>query len=1538
MAYTRASATAGPSRLPYNPPDGSSWNITVDDEGHLASPNLSSKVSDRRNRSVSFQPPDYASTPNTSRHRRKHSGGSHYSVHLTPPLRTNKQKAVIRKSLTGENVLGMNINNRAEILADVAGDCLVTLVKSALSPDTNKRRRSSVNDEVKQAWDGFFGIRQSYFFPPHSPPFPSYDDTLHSLHLNIQNTLNAQILARAVALSNLATFVWIISRPDEAGISFPNLDIDEENDIQLRRRSTRNKGKDNTDQNDLELMRRVKKRNSLLLTAWKRFWLVVVPEQRKTSEIALRLWLDFATQIALLYQEPFIHSLDLIDIALPEPPRTLLAELFSPSAVGRFSYWSILEDFDEPGYDKEKASVEERWESLVRRRTEELASISLENLQRKYPYEKFKTELIAYVQHEVLASPIDTLLTPSRRQLLIASAQDAESRQSQLGESDVSEAEGDDTEIADWSESSTSISEDAAERTIVRDNLLDRNPQNDDQEDDDKEEDADGEPIDMDILALAAAEFGIEENDQVPQKYQVDILNEVPDENVEESTNFEEEVVEPTSAQRSADDDEEGWTVKDAAPSSFVSHSSGQILSGKPSTVPKFDWTKRQDDAVRVEWESQSIDEDEDEDEDEDNDNNINLKYNDNDKPQPHLTSQPNQYTPSVSATVAARLIEITPRSSPPPLRISRPFTASSQISTPIPKPLFTQPQIKPNTLVFNSSSVTEESEEEEAIENVVDGSGEFSDLLPSDSQFDPVGIIARKQQDVVPDIHFEYDEFANLLPSESQFAAGRSINMNTSDQSEAQTDLNDPDADLNDLDSDSDNDDYEHQLGHTTSQGQYLSSRPRKSHEARSFIPPNPNEDIEDRQLLIHPPSPPGSYLRSGSEGPITVEVKREPAEEPQYINEVESDPPLQTVQDALGLHAFVSRSHPSRLDNRRQRGSQVPLIREEDDPFLHDEDGSPLEPNELWVLPYDVDVKPFESQSQSRLFGKTHNSQSHYCRLTGKRKWTLSEELLLYRSVQKIPLEEEYPLRMVYYLFGEFGKLSKDLKWYNTQHMKDKLRTTIRRRQNQNLIVNGRVRAWAARGTKEREDYENEMKEYKQWRDEQAALEEDEEEEQDDGDNEGDDVDMEGHQEEVDLNERDIDSHEADDDAEIDEEHVAANNSIASNSQDDEAALGDDDDFPDPDSLPLPVASNNSIDVEDDQNGGDFPSLEDIDPIQPEIHLTDASQEDFPNASDLLPTSPLVPTLDDPSMAPISTVPNGQSRSERYAARSNKRTSSEVNDENDQPYAARDPGRKRPRLPSSQPIVEIPLKSKSSRIQAVKNPKTKIPTKAPKTRARGPNNKSKAIRKIAAPVPVIRAARKMASNSTYTTSQLVNHSRSESEDEKSDDDDDVDDDDDEDYETQQPHRARKSANNNVIVKEVSDEEDDDNEEEEEDEDEGEGEAEEGDEGEEEDQFEGEEEISDIDMNEYDNDTDQQDTTNDPSVLQENESNDILPNNQPVQNAEIQDEMREEAATPIMKNSVETSLEQEARRKYIADKVKGKHRNKNSTSRSAVH
>lgn len=108
-----------------------------------------------------------------------------------------------------------------------------------------------------------------------------------SLHPNILNNIDTTQLVNTLALNNLATFIWVISQPDVAQELYRARDV--------AATPAKGKGKARARGLDDETLGHVRRRNAILLKAWKEFWNVAVPRNKRSSDRALELWLDFAT-------------------------------------------------------------------------------------------------------------------------------------------------------------------------------------------------------------------------------------------------------------------------------------------------------------------------------------------------------------------------------------------------------------------------------------------------------------------------------------------------------------------------------------------------------------------------------------------------------------------------------------------------------------------------------------------------------------------------------------------------------------------------------------------------------------------------------------------------------------------------------------------------------------------------------------------------------------------------------------------------------------------------------------------------------------------------------------------------------------------------------------------------------------------------------------------------------------------------------------------------------------------------------------------
>ena len=229
------------------------------------------------------------------------------------------------------------------------------------------------------------------------------------------------------------------------------------------------------------------------------------------------------------------------------------------------------------------------------------------------------------------------------------------------------------------------------------------------------------------------------------------------------------------------------------------------------------------------------------------------------------------------------------------------------------------------------------------------------------------------------------------------------------------------------------------------TFQRDNTSSRPRKSRDALEFASPDPDEEQEDRRLLRSPIAPRvthGSRWRTANTAEPTL---KRSSRSPELL-------------------------HPERLRPSVRAVNRDREITGEDI-YLVDGDGQPLEIDPDYVIPRKHIAKP------SRIHGQVDGQSSSYSRISGKRRWNRVEELLLYRTVQKIPLSEVYPLRVVWYLHGECGTISHNLEQFNPQHMKDKMRVIVNARANKRRVVNGRARYFLPASHPDRIAYNEEM-----------------------------------------------------------------------------------------------------------------------------------------------------------------------------------------------------------------------------------------------------------------------------------------------------------------------------------------------------------------------------------------------------------------------------------------------------------------------------
>lgn len=144
------------------------------------------------------------------------------------------------------------------------------------------------------------------------------------------------------------------------------------------------KGKERADDT---LVDHVRRRNEILLEAWKTFWDAVVPPSLRTSHDALDLWLEFATQvrrsgsrvmltadrqIMVTYQCPSVDPAFPPDPQLPPISEHYTRVLLDGSAISRnFT--------DSESQEEGRKEMEGTWTAVVRERRR---VVSFENILR----------------------------------------------------------------------------------------------------------------------------------------------------------------------------------------------------------------------------------------------------------------------------------------------------------------------------------------------------------------------------------------------------------------------------------------------------------------------------------------------------------------------------------------------------------------------------------------------------------------------------------------------------------------------------------------------------------------------------------------------------------------------------------------------------------------------------------------------------------------------------------------------------------------------------------------------------------------------------------------------------------------------------------------------------------------------------------------------------------------------------------------------------------------------------------------------------
>ncbi|TYJ55803.1 hypothetical protein B9479_003455 [Cryptococcus floricola] len=307
-----------------------------------------------------------------------------HMAYQTPAVNRLRHAPRVRQSLTRSGILSNDITSRADQVSGLAGNFL---------------RRLYEGRGLTVAWSALNDCKVSNIFPPHAPPLPTYDEIENALHPD--HDLDRDALFRAIRLSNLSTFLFSIFSPETASDTFLPFDLEEEDEEEVRGLS----------EDQMTLRARVRRRNYVWEKAWKMFWTMVVPEQKRDSERAMTLWLDFATQIHLRYQCP--SPTDDPSDALPEISGILDNDFFSQSALLRFGLWTLPDDAGDKDIAK-KARASNRWEDMAEKRIKDLREMTFEEATEEFDWEDFRDRLLAWVKKNVLVDEDTSVFTPPK--------------------------------------------------------------------------------------------------------------------------------------------------------------------------------------------------------------------------------------------------------------------------------------------------------------------------------------------------------------------------------------------------------------------------------------------------------------------------------------------------------------------------------------------------------------------------------------------------------------------------------------------------------------------------------------------------------------------------------------------------------------------------------------------------------------------------------------------------------------------------------------------------------------------------------------------------------------------------------------------------------------------------------------------------------------------------------------------------------------------------------------------------------------------
>lgn len=270
----------------------------------------------------------------------------------------------------------------------------------------------------------------------------------------------------------------------------------------------------------------------------------------------------------------------------------------------------------------------------------------------------------------------------------------------------------------------------------------------------------------------------------------------------------------------------------------------------------------------------------------------------------------------------------------------------------------------------------------------------------------------------------------------------------------------------------------------------------PRRVHRLRTDSPTRRSQRYSPPMLLPivphHPPAAPGTpKTPSQAQGrePGPSQQNSSTLRSASTARRIDSQTPLGSIRRRI-VTQVRSEGATSVGPGRRARSvtGRLGYVAPRNDPYLHDEDGGPLEPNPDYVTP-DVYPTPPQDRAERRTRVPMHRKS---------RRWTEGEALLLYRTIQKAWWSERTAQQVAWYLHGEWGQMSQRLRAFTVQNMKDKMREIVKTRVRNDRAVVGRARHWLPAGHPDREAYEEEMAAWADAEIERLQREQDEEEEE--------------------------------------------------------------------------------------------------------------------------------------------------------------------------------------------------------------------------------------------------------------------------------------------------------------------------------------------------------------------------------------------------------------------------------------------------------